>query len=138
MRVPVNVTDKFESRNDAQIMCLELLAILMGLETFSERCRGKNIRVWTDNVGSEHALIKQAGRRTDHNAIVHSTWLTAARIGAGLFINRVPTHQNIADGPTRPNKDIAKTLLNVLGAEEVNPELPCELLTATDLKNMRF
>ena len=89
-------------------MCLVLVKILMGIETSSERCRGETVRVWT-NVGGESALSKQAGRKMDHNAIVHLTWLIASQIGAGLFSNRVPILQNIPDGATRPTQEVAMT-----------------------------
>ena len=39
----------FAIRRDMQIMGLELLAIVLGLSTFLAECRGRVVRVWTDN-----------------------------------------------------------------------------------------
>ena len=91
-------------RDDNQIMGLELLAILVGLETFTHKLKGASVRIWTDNAGGELALKKQAGKASDHNALVHLVWTKAAQINAGLYINRVPSCESIADGPTTPQK----------------------------------
>ena len=128
--VPDAIMQKFEHRKDEQIMGLELLAVLMGVETFQNKLKNRNVRVWTDNIGGECALRKQTSRMTDHNAIVHLTWLRAAQIGAGLFMNRVPTNENIADGPTRPTEEVAMSILERLQAKQVPARLPGELLTA--------
>ena len=50
---PESLTDLLKTRNDAQIMGLELLAIALGLSTFGNQLRGKCVRVWTDNAGGQ-------------------------------------------------------------------------------------
>ena len=135
MRVPDVIMKKFDHRGDEQIMGLELLAILMGVETFRNKVKNANVRVWTDNIGGECALRKQSGKKSDHNAIVHLTWLKAAQLGSGLFMHRVPTNANIADGPTRPTQEIAMSLINELQAAPVAARLPRELVNAGSARN---
>ena len=60
----------FRSRKDNQIMGLELLAIALGLSTFSMILRGRRVRVWSDNTGNEASLRKGRARAFDHNALV--------------------------------------------------------------------
>ena len=86
---------------------------------------GKAVRIWTDNAGGESALRKGAASTAslDHNAIIHITWLIAARAGAGLFVHRVPTKLNLADDPSRSDY----RLLQSLGATWYNPVFPVEL-----------
>ena len=112
-----------EDRSDDQIMLWELLAVALGLWTFLPRLRGRVCRVWTDNAGGEGALRKGAAAAVDHNRIVHAAWLLAAQEGFGLRIERVDTHSNISDLPSREEYQ----LLSRLGAAWWDPQLPSEL-----------
>ena len=84
-----------------------------------EHLRGKYVRVWTDNAGGEGALKKGAAKASDHNFLVHATWLLAAKNNVGLWINRVPTDDNIADEPSR----CEYRLIEALGAKWHAPVL---------------
>ena len=108
-------------------MAFEMIAIIMGLETFAAECRNSVVKVWTDNKGGEYALKNQASKAVDHNMLSHLTWLKASEINAGLWIERVPSKFNIADGPTRPNESVGLSLLDALGARPVIAKLPGEL-----------
>ena len=107
-------------REDEQIMGQELLAILLGLCTFKPFLKDKLVRVWTDNTGGEGAMRTGAAKCSDHNLIVHDIWLCAASIGCGLWVERVGTHDNIADDPSRESYG----LLQALGARWIQPVLP--------------
>ena len=122
----------FAIRRDMQIMGLELLAIVLGLSTFFAECRGRVVRVWTDNAGGEGALKKGSSFSDDHNAIVHMTWLLAAINNIGVFINRVPTLDNIADCPSRDDTCI----MDALSAVRCEPWLPAELWQPTTWLNV--
>ena len=87
---------KFEHREDNWIMGLEILAILMGIQTFKEQLKGKLVRIWTDNSGGEHSLRQGSSRTNDYNALVHIFWLTCQRHNIDVDIKRVPTKDNIA------------------------------------------
>ena len=135
MDVLPTVAAKFEQRNDKQIMGMELLAILAGIETFKDKCQGARVRIWTDNIGGECALRKQACKAVDHNALVHLVWTKAAELNAGLFINRVPSCENIAHGPTRPDEEISSLVLHKLGAARRDCKLPGELSGPSNIKD---
>jgi len=116
---PISVLSKFQTRSDEQIMGLELLAVLLGFVTLRSRLKGKLVRVWEDNKGAEGSLRKGSSRSQDHNLIIHGIWLLAAKSNFGIFVERVPSHENIADDPSR--EDYA--LMKELGATWVPPVL---------------
>jgi hypothetical protein len=109
---PPELLSLFKQREDSQIMGQELLAIALGLSTFVDRLRGRCVRVWCDNKGGECCLRAGAAKSGDHNLLVHAMWLLAAREGFGLWVERVPTKENIADLPSRESYK----LLQALGA----------------------
>ena len=116
---PQSLMTLFQSRKDNQIMGLELLAIALGLSTFGELLLGRNVRVWSDNTGSEHATRRGASKQFDHNCIAHCIWLVAARLKIGMQIERVATDDNIADLPSREDY----RAMQALGATRFFPKL---------------
>ena len=107
-----------DPREDAQIMALELMAILVALRTFGPQLRGQTVRVWSDNVGAECTLRAGTASCIDHNLLVYAVWLEAIRHGLALWFERVPSDDNIADEPSR---NLFVTVENVLGAAYVPP-----------------
>ena len=107
MEPTLEVAQALHERKDEQIMAMELIAIVVGLATVMARCRGRYIRIWTDNARGEGALRKKAAKQSDHNALVHAVWLMAARNNVGLWIERVGTKDNIADDPSREEYNIS-------------------------------
>jgi hypothetical protein len=97
-------------RRDKQIMAWELLAIALGISTFREKLVGRRVRIWCDNVGGEQALRAGAARSLDHNLMVHGVWLHAVRVGYGIWVERVPTKDNIADLPSRESYGLLRSL----------------------------
>ena len=110
---PSELLNTFQNRNDEQIMGKELLAIVLGLCTFTPLLKDKCVRIWTDNAGGEGALKKGRAKANDHNLLVHATWLFAAQNNIGVQIERVPTDDNISDEPSREKYD----LMNAIGAK---------------------
>jgi hypothetical protein len=86
---PAELLALFHTRNDAQIMGQELLAVALGLCSFVDRLRGKCVRVWCDNKGGECCLRKGSAKTGDHNLLIHTVWLLAAKEGFGLWMERV-------------------------------------------------
>ena len=113
------VVSTFLERSDCQIMALELLAVAVALCTFSQHLTGRNVRIWTDNVGSEGALRAGAAKAGEHNLIVHGIWLLALRRKMDLWIERVPTDDNVSDLPSRESYG----LMEALSAVWVAPRL---------------
>ena len=75
--------------------------------------------VYSDNVGAERGTAKGRAKSWDHTCIVHGLWLKAAAINMGMWIERVPSNDNIADLPSRSDFD----LLHRLNAVAVSPVL---------------
>ena len=67
--------------------------VLFGLVAFAAETANTAVRVWTDNKGGECALRRGSTVSMDHNAIIHMTWLVAARNNSGVFVERVPTKE---------------------------------------------
>ena len=134
---PEYLLEKFKRRRDNQIMGLELLSISLGLSTFDELIRGRNVVIHSDNTGSEvcrvhlgcgphcaFGLWKAAIRRgtavsMDHAQLVHAQWTQAAKLQLGVHVLRVGTHDNIADLPSRWAFD----MLRAAGARDIEPVL---------------
>ena len=133
-----DILAQFDTRDDGQIIALELLAILFGLSTFSTALSGSYVRVWTDNTVAESNLIKGASKAADLNMLVHGVWLLAAYLSVGMHIGRVPSVENISDLPSREKYDL---LVSRLGAARVEPVLhplarcvsDCELVGSQSL-----
>ena len=94
-----------------------------GLKTFIRECRGKTVRIWTDNEGSHGALKAGSAKVADHNRLVHAMWLLAAENDVGMFVDRVSTNENVSDYPSRGSF----TVLKAINASRRKPKLPCEV-----------
>ena len=79
---------RFRSREDNQIMGLELLA-------------GRNVVIHSDNSGAEISVRRGTSRALDHAQLVHAQWFQLTRLRVNVFIKRVHTDDNIADLPSR-------------------------------------
>lgn len=90
-----------------------------GLSTFLAQVKNKNVVIWSDNTAAEAATRKGSAREFDQGAVIHSIWKLAALNNIGIWVNRVPTKDNIADDPSRERYG----LLAMLGATFVKPVL---------------
>lgn len=133
----LEVLASFASRDDNQIMSLEILSIAFGLSVFAELVRGRNVHVHSDNVGAQHCTDRGYAKTFDHTCLVHGIWfanfasfricilgplvprMRALELGTGLFVSRVPTKENLADDPSRERY----SLLEMLGAVRMEPFL---------------
>jgi hypothetical protein len=104
------VMRQFKSRGDCHIMSLELLAIAFGLSTFCEQLRGRNLVVFSDNTGAEHATTKGGSKEWDHSCIAHCIWSCALQLRIGLWLERVPSKDNISDDPSREKYELLERL----------------------------
>ena len=80
---------------------------------------GRKLRVWSDNTGAETSVAKGSSRAFDHTCLVHCMWVHAIRLGINIRVDRVPTHDNVADLPSREDY----SLLESLGAKRVEAKL---------------
>ena len=115
---------RFEGREDRQITGLEIWSVALACATFSTLLGGCAVNVWSDNTGAECCGRKASAKAGDHNAMVHWLWSWAFTEDVELSFARVPTDDNVADGPTRGKFGA----LIRLGATYVSPVLPmCSL-----------
>ena len=111
----------FLPRDDAQIMALELLAILMGLHTFAPLLQGRTLGIWTDNEGARGSMSAGGARCADHNEIVHRVWGLCYECCMNPWFDRVPTDDNVSDGPTRSDFSVVDALGCLLVRAHVPP-----------------
>ena len=83
--------------------------------------------LWTsygDNDGVLHAIANGGGGGPETHACVGQLWLEVAAANTSLFVARVESKANIADGPTRDTFHH----LSELEAQFVEPVLPSWLM----------
>ena len=76
------------------------------------------MQIWSDNTGAEGSLRKGVGAKDELNSAIHQFWVVAAREKFGVYIDRVPTEVNIADGPSREDYGL---ISKAIGAQWVKP-----------------
>ena len=94
---------------------------MLGLSTFAEKLENRRVVIFSDNKGkdshitdciaapiriclcsgAEHSTDKGSARAFDHNQLVHQIWTHAFAQKLQLWVERVPTKDNIADCPSR-------------------------------------
>lgn len=80
---------------------LELLAAPFASATWSERAKQRPILFFLDNDSASSNLIKGYSPKTDSSIIVGEFWLMAASLKSSIYIDRVESKSNLADGPSR-------------------------------------
>ena len=91
-------------------MTLEVLAIAVGLSTFAHLLQNKKVVVFSDNTGAESATQKGRTKSWDHCLLVHEIWTHALCNHSHIWVERVPTKDNLADLPSREQYDLVKKL----------------------------
>eukprot|EP00971_Amphidinium_carterae_P331919 6465766-Amphidinium_carterae.1 len=107
-------------RMDNQIGFQEFLAVLLGLESFQDILTGTLLTCYIDNEGVRSAMHRGSCRAAEVNLGIGYFWLQAAERNMCVWLARVESEANIADGPTRN----CWTHLQKLGANKVEPKLP--------------
>ena len=80
---------------------LELLAAPFAFSTWRDQVRNRSIILFIDNDSAAASLVKGYSPKLDSGAIVGEFWLLAAKLKAHVYIDRVESKSNIADGPSR-------------------------------------
>jgi len=122
----------FSQRADNQIMTLEILAISVGLSTFAAELCGRKVVVWSDNRGAEVSslhcsplgtltqmcvcvFLQEASRSgrakcVDHCGLIHEIWTHCFLNKTYLWIERVPSAENLSDLPSREDYRLLEEL----------------------------
>jgi hypothetical protein len=92
---------------------------MVALSTFVPELQGRRVVLYSDSRGAEHATAKGSAKAFDHNQLVHEIWTQAMRFQIHLWVQRVPSEENIADLPSKCDY----RLLKELGATHRKPVL---------------
>ena len=84
-----------------QIGQVELFGAVLGLLTFSHLLVDTEIIHFVDNDSATSALIRGYSGKLDSARLVGDYWLIAAKTRAHVFVDRVESKANPADGPSR-------------------------------------
>ena len=123
---PSALVSQFLPRGDNQIGMLELLAPILAVGTWPETFCNVLWTAWIDNQGVLHNLLKGCSLPEDANVLIGRLWLSLASGNTSLYVERVESKSNVADGPTRNDlSDV--TRLDASFCEPVWPEWVSEI-----------
>ncbi len=88
----------------------EALGALIAMEELGELIRGWDVTFYIDNTAGEHCLRKAYSSSNFLAAIAGQFWKRAIELDVGVWINRVPSDDNISDPISRGDERIAKAL----------------------------
>ena len=98
----IQLVQKWASRQNYMGQ-LELLAAPFALATWSTKAQQRPILFFLDNDSASSNLIKGYSPKVDSSVIVGEFWLMAASLKSSIYIDRVESKSNLADGPSRLN-----------------------------------
>ena len=96
---------------------LEILACPMALATWEKRIEHRRIILFVDNDAAAACLVRGYSPKTDSSALVGTFWLLASQCKSEIYIDRVESKSNIADGPSR----LDFSVLEAMHATAVSP-----------------
>jgi len=88
-------------KREMQIVLVETLAAVLALETFGPLVPHGMVMLMVDAQATEGALIKGYSARSDLCSTVGAFWASALRHNLTIYVDRVSTDANPADGPSR-------------------------------------
>ena len=107
--VPQEVLDAWIPRK-TQICMVELVGVVIAMETFRDYLRGKSVILLVDAEAVEGALVKGYSARTDVCELIGKFWDLALELDCSIYIDRVSTDANCADNPSRNKLQIGEAL----------------------------
>ena len=104
-RVPAVLMHSFLSVSENPIYELELLPILVSYRAWGQRMKGAQLVVYLDNDAARHSLIRGVAGTPNGSVILDRILQLEDALSLKVWYARVPTHSNIADGPSRGSCD---------------------------------
>ena len=92
---------KQESGKSKVIHQAELWPALLSMATWWTRLRMRRVILFVDNDGARGALIKGTSTSAPSAKIVSRFWELVAQAECHVWVERVPSLSNVADGPSR-------------------------------------
>ena len=114
-----------------QITLWELLAVSLSVRSLRDRLRDSDLSLYVDNEGAKGMILNGFARGDclDGTVLAADLWAMMAELHIALYVERVPSLDNVADGPTRPEDPHKSAWLNSLSpvSRPMSP-LPDEVL----------
>jgi hypothetical protein len=120
--VPENLIKTWLPRKN-QIALVEIFAVVLAIAHFGSELAGKRIIILIDSECALDALIKGQSKFQDVVKLVKFFWDLVAEFQVDVYLDKVSTDANPADGPSRGKKAEAESL----GWIEEHPRYPDEL-----------
>ena len=89
---------------------LEILACPIALNTWPDILQNRQVLLFIDNDAAAACLVRGYSPRQDSCALVGDFWLAASSSKLSVYIDRVESKSNLADGPSRLNFDLMYSL----------------------------
>ena len=102
LRLPVAVTGPWSGGcKENLVFEAEVLPYTLALACWGETLKGKHVLVFIDNDGARHSWIRGTADSFYARSMIHSGTLLESELDVSAYFCRVPTHSNLADGPSR-------------------------------------
>ena len=98
--VPRHVIEKWKLRS-TYIGQGELLCAPVALSAWRQQLQGRQVTWYVDNTSAVAAMIKGASPQVDSSPLALQAALACVHLGCRLWIEWVPSHQNLSDGLSR-------------------------------------
>ena len=92
---------------------LEILAAPFAFSTWKERLANRSVLLFIDNDAAAASLVKGYSPKGDSAQIVGEFWILVAMLRSHVYIDRVESKSNIADGPSRNDYSLVKSLKGI-------------------------
>ena len=121
VRVPDHLIGWLRPRSN-YIKFLEVAAAFLGLATFRQQLHASLVVLFCDNRGQEGILRKGFSSAWDIAVLSGIFWELAALERVDVFVERVPSEENVADYPTRMNDEACRrAVAHVFAMQYVEP-----------------
>ena len=102
LQLPSTVTRPWSGGSKQNLVFeAEVLPYTLALACWSETLKGKHVLVFIDNDGARHSWIRGTADSFYARSMIHKGTLLESELDVSTYFCRVPTHSNLADGPSR-------------------------------------
>ena len=98
--MPDDILDVLKPKGN-YIQFMEMSAAALFVATFGQDCREANVTLFCDNVAQQGSLSKGFSKDLDNAVLAGVFWDMIAAQGINLWLERVPSEENLSDVPTR-------------------------------------
>ena len=126
--LPADFSQQFYRESQHPIYEVELLPLLIALVLWGSIFEKCQVVFYIDNDSARAGLIKGAGATSMADAIIECFCAKESTLQLKAWFNRVPSHSNISDGPSRSDFSLVKRLGCTINDVQW-PEIQSEVLS---------